>query len=481
MPPSESEVRQAARSFLDDAFRALRREHVIPVSKFAPDVRVGTDYFGDMIGGSELEEVLGRNYPERFTKGGEHHEKQGRYWSIPHMYVYSFLEAAVFHCARGGHRYHARSVGATAAIRELLQSLASPDTELGVARVVTNLTTISGEPLTLDNMTIEPVSGREAYSTIARLIPGCATMLRREDSWPPTGTVSVVSCRRHTTGPPYDEVKELSAGVGRFLLTVRLLIASTVASDIEVLGSTSRIGIMSPYTQQYQFDIYAHVGLASHVVLGMDDSLPVQRLRGLLGDALIDRQDNTISSFEIALTRFDRSHQHSAWHQQIIDLTTALEASLIGDGDENAGLSLRLRQRTAALLACESDHATDIFKDVGILYELRSKMVHGGTLTEKNAVKRLYRMSGVSTPTGLHSVSDLAVYRLRDLVRRAILARLALAQGKEPLWPLNSQVPVDSYLVDDNQRRKWRRTWQATIANLGLPNAVQKAQPVASN
>ena len=212
--------------------------------------------------------------------------KQDMYWSFPHMYVLSFLEAAVFHCARSGHRYHARSVGATAAIRELLQSLASPDTEVGVARVVTNLTTISGGPLTLDNITIEPVSGREAYSVIATLIPGCATMLQREDSWPHTGTASVLLCRRHTTGSPYDMVKELSSEVSRFLLTVRLLVASTIASDIEVLGSTSRIGIMSPYTQQYHFDAYSDIGLVSRAVLGVDDKRPVQRLRGLLDDAL---------------------------------------------------------------------------------------------------------------------------------------------------------------------------------------------------
>ena len=79
--------------------------------------------------------------------------------------------------------------------------------------------------------------------------------------------------------------------------------------------------------------------------------------------------------------RFDNSHQHRPWHQQVIDLTTALEASLIGDGDENAGLSLQLRQHAVALLACESDHATDIFKDVGTFYDLRSKIVRCGQPT----------------------------------------------------------------------------------------------------
>ena len=47
----------------------------------------------------------------------------------------------------------------------------------------------------------------------------------------------------------------------------------------------------------------------------------------------------------------DRSHQLVPWFDRLVDLSTALEATLIGDGDENAGFRLRLRHRAATLLA----------------------------------------------------------------------------------------------------------------------------------
>jgi hypothetical protein len=46
-----------------------------------------------------------------------------------------------------------------------------------------------------------------------------------------------------------------------------------------------------------------------------------------------------------------------------------------------------------------------------------------------------------------------ALDRRRDLVRRSILARLGLAAGDDPPWPLRGDTPVDRHLVILRNRR----------------------------
>jgi len=69
-------------------------------------------------------------------------------------------------------------------------------------------------------------------------------------------------------------------------------------------------------------------------------------------------------------------------YEQLVDLATALEAALIGAERETEGLTLRLRSRVAALLATDDDPARALFDDVNHLYGLRSKLVHGGQITQ---------------------------------------------------------------------------------------------------
>ena len=52
-----------------------------------------------------------------------------------------------------------------------------------------------------------------------------------------------------------------------------------------------------------------------------------------------------------------------------------------------------------------------------------------------------------------------AVDRMRDLVRRAILARLCLAAEPDPLWPFSGSTGVDALLSDDEIRGRWRKGW----------------------
>src|SRR5918995_497316 len=77
---------------------------------------------------------------------------------------------------------------------------------------------------------------------------------------------------------------------------------------------------------------------------------------------------------------------------------------------------------------------------------------------------------------------DLAVDRLRDLVRRALVARMCLADGKEPLWPLGGDggPNVDAVLVDDELRVVWRTAWHDRLAELGAEEAGRPSAPAIS-
>ena len=63
-----------------------------------------------------------------------------------------------------------------------------------------------------------------------------------------------------------------------------------------------------------------------------------------------------------------------------------------------------------------------------------------------------------------------AVERLRDLVRRALLARICLATGDAPLWRLHTDEGVDAALIDDLQRQTWRNAWRDTLTAIDAIN-----------
>ena len=178
-----------------------------------------------------------------------------------------------------------------------------------------------------------------------------------------------------------------------------------------------------------------------------------------------------VTSFDVAIRKFNGSYRADTSLEHLVNLATALEATLASGDKDNEGLTLRLRNRAAALLATDDDSAMSVFTDVGLLYGLRSNLVHGGRIKEKDLRKVLGRISTVpdDRPTMLFGLAlGHAVDRMRDLVRRAILARLCLAAEPDPLWPFDAaDVPIDAFLADDRTRSEWRGRWHERLAELG--------------
>jgi hypothetical protein len=281
------------------------------------------------------------------------------------------------------------------------------------------------------------------------------------------------------TGEPLltlDTRRELENKVERFLLLARLLLAGTHQSCWQIAGASTALS--SHYPEVREFDKGSMFSLMRRVVkLRPDHTASFEAFSQFLDTAAVERKGKLATSFDVALYRFNRAHETTDAFEAVVDLATALEAVLISDGNETDAISLRLRSRAAALLATTNDPAKAIFDDVGHLYGLRSKLVHGGSISEKDLQGLTKNVSTVPAdrPSGVSFA--FAVDRLRDLVRRAFLARLCLAAGPEPLWPFGKSIAVDALLADDTTREAWRARWRASLADLGAPEAAEAAEP----
>jgi hypothetical protein len=98
--------------------------------------------------------------------------------------------------------------------------------------------------------------------------------------------------------------------------------------------------------------------------------------------------------------------------------------------------------------------------------------VHGGNLKESTLRTRIL---GISTLTekGMFGIAAAqAVDRMRDLVRRASLARLCLAAGDSPLWPFDPSKSMDVAFADEQRCHALRLHWHSMLADIGAPLAA---------
>ena len=88
---------------------------------------------------------------------------------------------------------------------------------------------------------------------------------------------------------------------------------------------------------------------------------------------------------------------------------------------------------------------------------------------------RVLAVSTVPSDARYGIAFSFAIDRLRDLVRRAFLARLCLASGDESLWKFETSAPVDTALSDETERALWRQSWRDTLSSLGVADAANPA------
>ncbi len=469
------DLRAASRQFIAAAFDVLTDQHVIPTPIFHPYVAVGRDYFGDPIRAlaeyGAFEAYLNAAYPERFAEPLKRRDAE-----FPSMYMFSFLEACVARCARNG-SFDADSQGVDESIDELLAVLGAKAYEVVNCRHVSHLTTTSGADVQIGDVVVVPEPDRWGGLTerIQREIRGAARAWNRDDPRPYDPPHSLLITRQLSDDhDPYEVGNRLSGRLERFLLLGRLLTAGTVQSAYEVSGTTTLVSRVNPLMTAFRKSRLDTL-VRRTVRLTGDEGAAFTALGDLIDTADVKREEMAATSFDVALSKFNRSHGSDSPYEHLVDLITALEAALIGAEKETEGLTLRLRSRVAALLATDDDSGQALFGDVGQLYGLRSKLVHGGQIKQKDLRKIIGRISTVPADADKHRFGIAlahAVDRIRDLVRRAILARLCLAAEPDPLWPFHGDTGIDAILTDDAHRAAWRARWHERLTALGVEYAA---------
>jgi hypothetical protein len=473
----QPDLRSLCRAFVAAAFAVLAREHVLPTSVFHSHVAVGRDYFGGSVMSltefTVLEAGLDETYPGRFAD-----PLTREYAEFANTYIFSFLEACITRCAHAG-SFTPDGPAIEESIDELLAVLEARTYEVVCARQVCHLTTTSGDEVQIGNVTIVPE--RDHSDLVDRIrdeIPGAPRAWNRDLPRPYGPPYALLIIRETTDDADHFAVaRRLSQQLERFLLIARLLTAGTVRSGYEITGMTTLTAPMDPLMRG--FDTGLRDTLVRRTVRLSGDQTPAfNALAAVISAADVKRDGIVAASLDVALTKFNGSHTISSPLEHLVDLATALEGVLIGE-NEGEGLTLRLCSRAAALLACDDDSGPVVFDDVNQLYVIRSKLVHGGTIAEKDLRKLFQRVSTVPAEDAERRFGVAlahAVDRMRDLGRRAILARLCLAESPEPRWPFTGRTPVDAILADDVQRQSWRTHWRNRMAELGSSQAADRPQ-----
>ena len=472
-------IRLLAGTFLLEAWELLRSEHVVPASRFRPYLRVGSDYEGQPLMGlasfTALETALFEHFPNRFEEPLKAQKPE-----FPNHYIFRLLEAYIAHSAKVGNEAEGAAT-ASIVVDEFLSALSATEYSLVSARLVSHVTTATMEPIEIDGLVVRPLR-QPSYedrpiAAISKLIPDAGRAFRDGPPFahdPPTSLVIV----QEASGEVSESVAtRLARRIERFLLLTRLIHGATVQSHWQITGPTTLISEASIDGVGFVKSGIAFQFVQRIATVSSDYSVGYASLDNLLDNAEIAREKMFTTSFDMALNRFTRTYTSGDLLDAFVDLATTMEAIFVSGGSGNEDVGLRLRTRAAALLATRDDSGRKIFDDIRRLYNIRSKLVHGGSLAMKDLDKDLRTLvpnySGVASTIAL----SFAVDRFRDLARRAILARLALASGASPLWPWVGDIQVDAELADDQARHHWHESWTTQLSSIGLSRSIGKAEP----
>lgn len=471
-------IYQVASRFLEASFMRLTDEGVLPRSPYHAYLRVGRDYFGDSIHSlaeyGELESLLNNAYPNRFDQA-----LKRKYAEVSSTYIFSFLSAAIVTFGRG-HFADAQTNGEVKeCIQELFSVLDEAESEIVCCREVSHLTTETGAPLDLGRFTIVPhgknVSRLQLSDLANNYIPGAYGAFGGERPIHFDQPSSLIVIRARSLGDPWAQANVLSDEIDRFLLYIHLLHAATSQSKWQVFGTSTLISQMPPQYVSYK-ERSAFAPLRRTSVLSNKELKPIETLAEIFAAVGVRRSGMLATSFDMAVHRFFRTYDKDDYFDQIVDLATALEALLTSNDQENNAISLRLRNRASALLSTPGDPAESIFKDIELLYTLRSLLVHGGSIKEKVLKKEIMKISTVSESDPFGTALARGVDRLRDLVRRSFLARIALGDGEVALWSFETDTPVDLALSSDGGRTTWRNAWRAHLNEKGIGSYIDEAK-----
>ena len=255
---------------------------------------------------------------------------------------------------------------------------------------------------------------------------------------------------------------------------VRLATGASASPLVTIAGEPGNVRWVHPHIQPHRRRsmriAYRPVALGTSDVAGLE--VLCSRVNEWLGEDELET-----NPLRLAIARLNRSvaGPSTAVADIVIDLSVGLEAALSGADTSDVGL--RLRMRAADLLATADDPGDLIYDDLEELYGLRSALVHGSVPTPRAFAKTISRVSNATESSHLGEQVEIALDRWRDLLRRAILVRAALA-AEASFWPLKDSVDVDRVLRTEGQRAAWLAHIRSYWADVGLASALDPVLPL---
>ncbi|NKX91269.1 HEPN domain-containing protein [Nocardia coubleae] len=475
-----NEIGSLAGAFVSVCFERLRAEGAIPTSTSHRHLQAGLDF--EELPLRELPEYA--RLAEAVLAAAPDTNWHGESESMTSWLLTSFLELCVQECSYAG-SYDPLGPEVSAAIVQLTDVLSGQPYDMVLARQISHLVPASGSEIEINGVVIVPEGKGYLNYRILKEIPDADHAWKRHLTQTFRPPHALLMVREQVTGLDYFGAGDLERKLDRFQLGVSLLTGANVQGMYQVFGASSRIS-----AQPASLELLArnsHVTTTRRTArLDGSEGPAIAALTDLVADARSKTvgPDTWLSSFGEALKRFANLDDTTGYGEQIVDLATALEGVVLGT-NEGEGLTLRLCTRVAAVLAHDDDPAAVLFEELKQLYSLRSSIVHGGEVSVRSLNGKLRAMECVpSQDEEKNTLVRLgyAVDRLRDIVRRTILARICLARGEEPPWPFDEKgktgvVKVDSVLADDTMRAAWRAYWRDMLDSLGAGAAARRAAP----
>jgi Apea-like HEPN len=162
------------------------------------------------------------------------------------------------------------------------------------------------------------------------------------------------------------------------------------------------------------------------------DRSELPALLALKEEIAVARAAGRLRGLEVALRRFDLSYERERPEDRLIDLTIALESSLLADLDQE--LRYRIAVRGAALLS-PARTSRETFRLLRAMYDVRSAIVHGGSDQSDASVQEIIRSLSPAVPP--ERFTDEAEEVVRLVLRRYVEL---LAGGSESVKRINENL-----------------------------------------
>jgi hypothetical protein len=401
----------------------------------------------------------------------------------PEEYVRAFVSAVIAEGIIRQGRVAVRSRATTAMLHELHRAATQEGQTFGVLWLIGEVDFRPVDREKVGGITLlRPTNPPEFL--VSRLLPGALWAHDRGYPMPGAKHTGLLWASGAGTGHHWDVSMPLNNGMGRFMQALRLATAATSVERMVWLGEPSMIHVQSQEAWPQAEDGPIDSWWRRVATLTPDHLLGLRRLTATMdrleAPSVAKQKKGALPAIVIAIRRYSRSHRLALWQDTVLELATALEACL-GPSDKRQEIGLTLRTRAAHLLAHDdSEQAETIYRDLTDLYNMRSDIIHGNpewTRTpEKLWTDRGY--AHIFERDRTHVLLD----RWRDIVRRAITARLLLGDatlGDGALWPLSGEEPpVDRLLTRRDRRDEWRARIVDGAAAYGLPLLADAAPPL---